>query len=69
MWRVLLLHQCPQSKPYLARQRLKVTAELEDRSNYFLLTFDPTIAFPEEMERFFSFDDAVIYTSFLPEKE
>ena len=52
-----------------ARQRLKVTAELEDRSNYFLLNFDPTIAFPEEMERFFSFDDAVIYTSFLPEKE
>ena len=51
-----------------ARQGLRVAESLEDRSNYFLLQFDPTIAFPSEMERFFAYDDAVIYSSFLPEK-
>ncbi len=52
-----------------ARQGLRVAESLEDRSNYFLMQFDPTIAFPSEMERFFAYDDAVIYSSFLPEKE
>jgi len=51
-----------------ARQGLRVAESLEDRSNYFLMQFDPTIAFPSEMERFFAYDDAVIYSSFLPEK-
>lgn len=51
-----------------ARQNLKVVRELEDRSNYFLLSFDPTVTFPMEMERFFAFDEAVVYSSFLPEK-
>lgn len=52
-----------------ARQGLRVVESLEDRSNYFLMQFDPTIAFPSEMERFFAYDDAVIYSSFLPEKK
>lgn len=51
------------------RQDLHIAEVLPQRSNFYRMTFDPTVAFPREIERYLSYDEAVVDYSFLKPKE
>ena len=46
------------------KQNMKILAELADKSNYWLVAYNPTITFPKEMEKLLHFDDQVQEFSF-----
>lgn len=50
-------------------QNMQIMAELPDKSNLWLVTFDPTITFPKEMAQLLSYDDQVIDYAFNKKKE
>jgi len=52
-----------------ARQDLHISEVLPERSNFYRMTFDPTVAFPREIERYLSYDESVLDYSFLKPKE
>lgn len=52
-----------------ARQDLRIAETLPERSNFYRMTFDPTVAFPREIERYLSYDEAVIDYSFFKPNE
>lgn len=52
-----------------ARQGLRIAEPLPERSNFYRMTFDPTVAFPREIERYLAYDEAVVDYSFLEPKE
>lgn len=45
-------------------QNMQILAELPEKSNYWLVGFDPTVTFPQEMEQLLSYDEQVVQYAF-----
>jgi len=49
-----------------AKQEMQLLTELPDKSNYWLVSYNPTVIFPKEMEKLLNYDDLVVSYSFNP---
>lgn len=47
-------------------QEMQILAELPEKSNYWLVSYNPTITFPLEMERMLNYDEQVVSFRFNP---
>lgn len=47
-----------------SQQNMQMLAELPDKSNFWLVSYDPTITFPKEMEQLLSYDREVVKFEF-----
>lgn len=45
-------------------QNMQILTELPEKSNYWLVSYDPTVTFPQEMEQLLTYDNQVITFAF-----